>query len=186
MPAATPLSQRHTIVESHAAGESFVSIAERLGIAYDTVRTIHKRYRATGQIAPNYEACRHTEVRKAPAIYEQAVALKAAHPKWGAGLIGTVLAEAFAEADLPSERTLQRWFKRAGVQRPPQDRTPSQFVKRGKAAHEVWALDAKEEVQLADGSFVSWLTVTDEGSGAILATELFPPQTLDQGRSDAG
>jgi hypothetical protein len=137
-------------------------------------------------LAPNYDACGHRAVRKAAAIYEQAVALKAAHPKWGAGLIRTELADTFAPAQLPSDRTLPRWFKRAGVQKPPQDRAPRQFVKRGNAAHEVWALDAKEEVQLADGSYVSWLTVVDEGSGAILATMLFPPQTLDEGRSDAG
>jgi transposase len=186
MPAAIPVSQRRAIIESRAAGESFVSIAQRLGISYDTVRRIHKRYRATGQLAPNYEACGHREVRKAGAIYEQAIALKAAHPKWGAGLIRTELADGFAETHLPSERTLQRWFKRAGVQKPPQDRGPRQVVKRGKAAHEVWALDAKEEVQLADGSYVSWLTVVDEGSGAILATVLFPPQTLDEGGSAAG
>jgi len=186
MPAALSFVVRQEIIQRREAGESFVSIADRLQVSYEAVRKIYHQYRKTGQVTPAYERCRHLEVRKPAEVYEQAVALKAAHPKWGAGLIRTELADSFAAADLPSARTLQRWFKRAGVQQGAREHVPRQTIKRGKAAHEVWALDAKEEIQLADGTYVSWLTVTDEGSGAILDSVLFPPQTLDDGRSASG
>jgi hypothetical protein len=44
--------------------------------------------------------------------------------------------------------------------------------------HQVWAVDAKEQMRLKDGSAASWLVVTDEGSGAILDAQAFPPQKL--------
>jgi hypothetical protein len=44
--------------------------------------------------------------------------------------------------------------------------------------HEVWQADAVEKAKLADGHEASWLTVTDECSGAILATELSPPGAM--------
>jgi hypothetical protein len=121
-------------------------------------------------------------VRKEEAIYHRAVEMKREHPSWGAGLIWVELAEEFDEEALPSQRTLQRWFKRSGVQQPPSERRPHPFAQRGKRVHEVWAMDAKERMELADGSPASWLTVTDEASGAVLGTVLFPHQTLEQSR----
>jgi len=185
MPAALPIHQRQEIVERRQNGESFANIARTLAVSYDAVRNIYHRFMTTGRLMPSYENCCHTEVRRNLAIYVQAVALKQAHSGWGAGLIWTELAETFAEADLPSVRTLQRWFCRANLQKPPADRAPKPFVQRGKEPHAVWALDAKEEIQLADGSYVSWLTITDEGSGAMLDAILFPHSPMDKGRSPA-
>lgn len=150
------------------------------------MRKIYHRYQQHGHLEASYDKCRHQGIRHNPTVYERAIQLKQAHPKWGAGLIWVELAEEFDEVDLPSERTLQRWFKRGGVQNPAPERAPKPFAARGKQAHEVWAMDAKEQVELADGSFVSWLTVTDEGSGAILGAFLFPHQTLGADRPDVG
>lgn len=183
MPAATATRIREAIIKAWTGGESNARIARQQGLAYGTVRGVVKRYEATGQVEPNYEACRHTGVRKLGAIYEAAVSMKQAHPSWGAGIIWVELSEVFEEAHLPSPRTLQRWFKRAevGTNRR-RDQTHQPRVRRGQAVHEVWALDAKEAIALADGSRVSWLTISDEASGAILTAELFPPQALEPGR----
>lgn len=78
---------------------------------YETVRRIYHRYLQTGQLEPSYEKCRQQAIRSSEAVYERAIELKQAHPKWGAGLIWVELAADFAEADLPSQRTLQRWFR---------------------------------------------------------------------------
>lgn len=185
MPAALSMSERREIVSMREQGHSLQAIAEELGRNYETVRRIYHRYKQSGQLEANYEQCRHQIIRSREAVYQCAIQLKQAHPKWGAGLIWVELAEEFDEVDLPSERTLQRWFKRGGVQSPPPERAPKPFAPRGKRAHEVWAMDAKEQVELADGSFVSWLTVTDEGSGAILGAFLFPHQTLGNNRPGA-
>ena len=182
MPAATPIKQREEIVRRREQGESLADIARGMNLAYRTVRHVWRHYEKTGEVRPRYAGCVHTDIRKDPAIYEQAIALKRAHPRWGAGLIWVELVEIFGEADLPSERTLQRWFQRAGVARArPQVAVAEGNPQRGVEAHEVWAIDARAEMRLADGSYACWLGISDEGSGAVLTTALFPPAPLVRG-----
>lgn len=185
MPAALSIGERRQIVAMYEQGDSFSAIADELKRDYETVRKIYHRYQQSGQLEANYDKCGHQGIRSREAVYQRAIQLKQVHPKWGAGLIWVELAEEFDETDLPSERTLQRWFRGSGVQNPAPEHSPRPFSARGKRAHEVWAMDAKEQVKLADGSFVSWLTVTDEGSGAILGAFLFPHQTLGDNRPNA-
>ncbi len=154
-------------------------------VSYGMVRQHWKRYRDEGRIAAQYEGCGASGPHYDKALYEQAVALKAAHRGWW-WVIQVELAQEHEGEPLPSKRTLQRWFRREGVARPRPDRTVKPSVKRGQEAHAVWAMDAKEQTLLADGSYVSWLTITDEGSGAILAAVLFPPSSVDAGRAAGG
>lgn len=187
MPAATPVRIRRVIVERREAGESYAAISRDLAMPYITVRKVYQHYQQTGRLEANYDKCRPTGVRSELAIYEKAVALKQAHTGWGAGLIWVELAELFEESALPSIRTLQRWFHRAGiVSKGNPDKAQSMAVQRGTQAHEVWALDAKEQIQLGDGSYSSWLTISDEGSGAVLSVTLFPPQILVTSRPPTG
>lgn len=186
MPAALSMRERRQIVAMREQGHSFREIGEELNRDYETVRKIYHRYVQNGQLEASYDRCCQQDIRSNEAVYQRAIQLKQAHPKWGAGLIWVELVEEFDETELPSERTLQRWFRRGSVQNPAPERRPRPFGTRGKRSHEVWAMDAKEQVELGDGSFVSWLTVTDEGSGAILGAFLFPHQTLDEDRPDAG
>lgn len=186
MPAALSISERRKIIEMREQGNSFKAIALELNRDYEAVRKIYHRYVQSGELAPSYAKCSHSTIRKDETIYRRALEMKRNHPSWGAGIIWVELAEEFDEVQLPTPRTLQRWFKRGGVQNPPQERRPRPFPARGKRAHEVWAMDAKEQIELADGSFVSWLTVTDEGSGAIVGAFLFPPQALVDNRPPAG
>lgn len=185
MPSATPIATRREIVKRREAGEAFTRISQDLNVSYDAVRQIYQRYEQTGRLSPAYERCAHTEIRSDKAVYAAAIEMKREHPTWGAPLIWVELAETFEEDQLPSLRTLQRWFRRAGVQKPRPERVPKPPGKRGQTVHEVWAMDAKEQVALADGSYVSWLTVTDEASGAILSVTLFPPEAMDEPGPDA-
>jgi hypothetical protein len=184
MPAATPLGIRQEIVNRRQAGETYAAIGRELKVPYVTVRQVYGHYKKSGQLAPHYDRCRHTSVRSDPAVYEQAIQMKREHPSWGAGLIWVELAEHFAEADLPSLRTLQRWFRQAQVQIARREKRVSGAVYRGQQRHEVWAIDAKEQLRLADGSDASWLSITDEASGAILSAAFFPDQTLEQCPTD--
>jgi hypothetical protein len=174
MPAALAVSVREEIVRRRNAGETFQQIANELGVSYNASRRIWQQYEREGQIKPHYERCRPPSVRKGQALYEAAVALKQAHRSWGAGLIRLEMTERFAAEQLPSERTLQRWFRRAGVGSQTEVSRPRMAVNRGRQAHQVWAMDAKEQMRLADGSYASWLTITDEASGAVLSATLFP------------
>ncbi|MEP0764096.1 MAG: helix-turn-helix domain containing protein [Chloroflexota bacterium] len=182
MPAAHAITIRKEIVERRSGGESFRHIARTMGLSYDTVRAIWRHWESRGTLAANYEACRHKGPRKAAAVVEAALGLKRAHPRWGAGLIRVLLSEEFAAQDLPSERTLQRWWRQAGLGRTPSAQQSRPQVIRGKEVHEVWAIDAKEKMTLGDKSGASWLTISDEASGAILLADAFPPTALGRGR----
>ncbi len=75
---------------------------------------------------------------------------------------------------LPAERTLQRWFRRAGLAPAPPGRRPASSERRATAPHEIWEVDAAEEIRLGDGARASWLRVADAFTGAVLHTETFP------------
>ena len=186
MPAALPLPIRKEIVERRNRGENFRQIAREMDLSYDSVRAIWRHWETHGKLAPNYEACRQKGPRKPPAVVDRAIQMKREHPRWGAGLIRLLLSDEFEAQALPSERTLQRWFREAGVGRTPPTQRGSPHVKRGQAVHDVWAIDAKEMMTLADGSQASWLTISDEASGAIVHVAAFPPQALEPDRSPTG
>jgi transposase len=182
MPAALPLSMREEIVRRRQHGETFRQIARELKVSYAATRRIWARFTQEGDLKPHYDRCRPPEVRKAAELHKRAVELKESHPRWGAGLIRLELSEEFQSQELPSERTLQRWFRRAGVGPRRGDSQPRVKVKWGRVAHEVWAMDAKEQIRLDNGEYVSWLTITDEGSGAVLSATLFPHSPLGSTR----
>lgn len=183
MPAALPKPIRKEIVERRNRGETFRHIAREMGLSYDSVRAIWRHWEGQGKLTPNYEACRHTGPRKPRAVVERAVQMKREHSRWGAGLIRLLLSDEFEAHEVPSERSLQRWFRQAGVGRAPTTRRRTPYVTRGQDVHEVWAVDAKEKITLADRSQASWLTISDEASGAILHVAAFPPQALEPNRS---
>jgi hypothetical protein len=45
-------------------------------------------------------------------------------------------------------------------------------------AHDIWQMDAVEQLRLGSGDGVCWLRLVDEYSGAVLATTVFPPLPL--------
>lgn len=124
MPEALSMHIRQTIIERRSQGEPMTVIARELGIGYTTANKIWWQWKSTGDVAPQYEKCRTaaSRRRKPDAVYARALELRQAEPTWGAPLIRVCLAEEFTDADLPSVRTLQVWFRRAGVQRSPRVR----------------------------------------------------------------
>src|SRR5437763_1765721 len=58
-------------------------------------------------------------------------------------------------------------------------------TRRGRAGrpHQTWQIDAAELIPLRDRRLVCWLRIVDEATGAVLKTAVFPPRTLDPGRS---
>ena len=179
MPAAIAIEIRREILERHQGGDSLKTISQDLNMSYETVRKIWRHWRKYGKLTANYEQAKKRGTRRYQAVYEAALEMKREHPKWGAQLIQLKLDE--THEDIPSVRTLQRWFRQAGISRSPKTQQKrSDYVKRGQEAHQVWAVDAKERMKLADGSSACWLVVTDEASGAILGAKGFPPVALDK------
>lgn len=186
MPAALPFEVRAEIVRRRERRESLRSISQEMGLAYDTVRQIWQHWQTRGTLTPNYAACRHPGIRKPVAVYEAALALRRQHPRWGAVVIRLYLLDEFEADAVPGERTLQTWFRRASLSRCPPVRRRQAGVRRGQAVHDVWAVDAKAHLHLEDGSEASWLTISEEASGAILDSQVFPPRDLGAGGPEPG
>jgi transposase len=187
MPTPLPFPLRQQIVQRHQQGETLGAIAHDLHVPPATVRDWWHRFRDQGEagLQTHYDRCGPKEPKAGPVLHQAALTMKREHPTWGAGLIRLALAEPFAGQRLPHPRTLQRWFRAAGLQplraqRPPMER------QRGKEPHAVWEIDAKERLRLADGSGTSVLTVTDEASGALLGATPFPPVSLESGLPERG
>jgi hypothetical protein len=207
MPRALPLPVREQVVERHQKGETLRHIAlttsvgasGTVGIPYRTVLHCWRRFRLSGTagLAIHYDQCGPKERRYPQELVETALDLKRDHPSWGGGLIRLELPKKLAEKypnqpvasliSLPSVRTLQVWFKAAHLQPARATHPPVENKKeRGRKAHDVWQVDAKERMHLGDQSCTSTLAVTDEASGGLLGVTPFPPVSLDAGSDNRG
>lgn len=193
MPAALPFARRQQIIARHQQGESLRQIAQQLQLPPSTVRDWWLRFRDQGEagLQTHYDRCGPKGTKTAPVLHQAVLALRREHPSWGAGLIRLEVSKQFPDRPLPTVRQIQRWFVAAGLQ-PPRAKRPPVERQRGGEPHQVWQIDAKEQLLLADGTGTSVLTVTDEASGALLAAVPFPPVSLEPGghrggpASDAG
>ena len=177
MPRPLSVPLRQEIVRRRQQGLLLTQIAADLAIPYGTVRNIWRLYRRHDRegLAPDYRSCGRPVPPPIQELLRIACDLKREHPVWGAGLIRLQLRKHAHDRDLPSVRSLQLAFVRAGVNRPRRRRAAAVVVPQAVQPHEIWQVDAVENVPLATGQRICWLTVTDEASGAILATEVSPP-----------
>lgn len=176
MPKPIPVAIRRQIVERREQGERLNRLAEDLSMPYESVRKVWRLYRREGRIHPNYHACGKRGVKASQRVYRAAIWLKRQHPTWGAPLIRQVIHDKWTDEKVPHERSLQRWFVQAGLVVKKAKVEGQARLGRGKAPHNIWEMDSREAIQLANGEKVSWLLVSDEASGAILSGEVFPPR----------
>ena len=113
--------------------------------------------------------------RYAPLIYRAALWLKRCHPDWGAVLIQMSVQDRYKDVAVPSERTLQRWFKAKQLYKPKSRFPLLQSPPPAHQVHDTWQIDAKEKLHLGSGQKASYLSVVDEYSGALLKAAVFPP-----------
>jgi len=182
MPAPIPTPLRRLIRLRAGRGETAAAIARALRLSPRTVRHLLQRWRdPANPLEPAYKPGSGRPASDHP-LRARALALRQQHPTWGAGYIRVRLAEENETAALPSERTLQRWFRREGLSPAAGGRRPADGKSAGRAAasHDTWQMDAAEQLRTADGQGVSWLRLVDEHTGAFLGTSLFPPILLGQ------
>jgi hypothetical protein len=176
MPQALSQVLRQEIWQQRGKGKGSGAIAGDLGISRRSVTRILAR--GVEGLKPSYERCGRNGREYGEAVRTVAVTLKRAHPGWGAVVIQLELAKELGKTErLPKERTLQRWFRRAGVA-VKRERKPAGARPRGQRVHAVWEVDAKEQVTLGDHSRASVLMAVDEASGALVAATSFPPRAL--------
>jgi hypothetical protein len=180
MPAPLPLPVRQALWQRFLRGQSPTTIAQALGLAPRTVRHLLRRLRDGGPdaLAPTYRSPQVPPDPMTQQLHDQTIAWRREHPQWGSGLLRVFLLRDFPQATIPCTRTLQRWLEQAGLGPAPSGRRPSLDTPRAGHPHEVWQVDAAEQVRLRSGQRVSWLRMVDECSGAVLATAVFPPREM--------
>ena len=184
MPHPIPVPVRQLIVQRAAQGQNAGVIARSLGLVSRTVRQMLQRLRVQGPnaLTTSYPSRPYQHPPQFRALIEEALQLRRAHPTWGAGLVCVLLRRHCPADVIPTERTLQRWFRRAGLIPAPNGRRSGlSSYQRAPQPHDVWQMDAADQVALRNGRQVCWLRIADECSGAVLQTTVFPPGLLARG-----
>lgn len=187
---AISVPERQVILQRTGRGDPANAIAEDLGLKPDTVRRLIIRFNQAGAagINPDYSRCGTNQTRRADAdLLTTAMAMRCQHPTWGAGIIRVILAEQHPGLALPTSRTIQRAFAKAGLNPAPGGRRGGPGG-RAERPHETWQIDAADQMKLAGTGQASWLRIVDECTGAVLETAVFPPRPLEYraGGRDSG
>lgn len=171
------ISKRRQIVEEKESGKSLQEISIDLQVSYSTVKRIWQRYRKEGEkgLISKYANC-GPKRPKYYRLYRFSIALKRKYPHWGAPYIQTILAKRYPKLSMPSIRTMQLWFKKHRLSRPPVKRPAATEASVVESEHDCWQIDAKENIILPDGSKNCYLTTVDVRSGIALEVPVFPPQ----------
>ena len=181
MPAPVPVPIRQAIWALHQQGVSSADLADRFALTPRTVRGLIRRGHQRGAAGLAPDSTHPT--RPSPWLHparETALQLRREHPAWGAGMVRVWLRRSGVDS-LPSARQIQRWFAAEGLNPPPRGRRPPSARRQALTPHQTWQVDASERIALADGSEASWLRITDEFTGAVLLTAVFPPRLLELG-----
>lgn len=172
---AIEMGQREQLITLKQQGHSLEAIAQQLHLPLSSVRQLSARFKQQGHLKVSYANCGPKEARSDLLLQRASLWLKRHHPQWGAPLIRLKLLERYGAKRTPSVRTLQRWFVDQHLTRPRQQ-LQQPPIGQAKAAHNIWQVDAKENLLLLDGSPGCYLTITDEHSGAGLAALVSPPR----------
>lgn len=181
MPAPVPVPIRQAMFKRVQHGATATELSQIFGLFVRTVRNLLKRFRERGEegVTPDYHRLPQPPPPPSHPAFAPAVLLRQEHSQWGAGLIRAYLAKQGVQP-LPCVRTLQKWFRRAGLGPPPPGKRPASSANRATAPHQTWQVDAAEEIELGDGTRVCWLRIVDEFTGAVLHTAIFPPREVER------
>ena len=168
---------RLEVIRLRKAGYSLRKISSTLSISYQSVQTLCSRYSLNEEsgLAPRYSSCGRPGPKQTDLCFRAARWLKYLHPKWGAPFIRALLVLRYPDHRIASIRTLQRWFRQAGLNEPRLARPPS-VGRPPKASfvHQTWEIDAKERLVLSSGESACYLSIVDQYSGSLLSAHVFP------------
>jgi transposase len=180
MPArrATTVQQRQEIARLVAAGLTYHTIAEQVGVSYWAVRKWARRALTRGVHGLVTRPGRPRTgalSRWAPVVRYVVLRLKVQHPTWGAEYVRQRLqAHPAVHGPVPNAVTIWRYWRqfgpRLGVKRaPPQPKRP-----RSGIAHGVWQLDFKEAVPVDGVGLVTITQARDEHSRVQVLHQVHP------------
>lgn len=106
------------------------------------------------------------------------LSLRSKHQTWGSDRIHVDLVALYGSS-APSVRTLQRWYRQERYSEPKM-RHNEPCIGKSRAAHNIWQVDAKEQLILQDNQVACYLTFTDEFSGIWLGSVAFGYHRINQ------
>jgi transposase InsO family protein len=170
---ATTVSLREEFVLlAGAAGANMRALCRRFGISPTTGYKLLRRWRAEGAagLADRSRRPRASPRQTAPAIEAAILALRAAHPAWGPRKLRQGLVDSGATPPLPAASTIAAILRRNGCIDPAAAPTHTPWRRFARAApNELWQMDFKGHLPLADGTRCHPLTVLDDHSRFCLA-----------------
>jgi transposase len=149
MPRPVSVPVRRAMFRLWQQGQATRQIATSLDLPASTVRRLLRRFRRSG--LEGIPTAYHHPVAGATGpseMMEAALGMRQEHFTWGAGLIRVQLLREAPGQPVPSERTLQRWFARAGLSPTPAGRPPRASLARATVPHETWQMNAKEYIRI--------------------------------------
>ncbi len=184
---AKSLAIRQQIIALKKAGHTHLQIAEELQVGLGTVKNLWKKYLASGEsgFSTLYAHCGRRVAHKDEVSFRLVRLLKHLHPSWGIPLILVKVAEKYPCIPLRSARQYQRRVFAGSGKLPPPTLPPPTILDRSRIAHDGWQIDAKERFFMANGEETCYLTISDEGTGALLGAKAFPPRADRPGSSGA-
>ncbi|MCB0638770.1 MAG: helix-turn-helix domain-containing protein [Lewinella sp.] len=171
---------RTQIVRMCQSGKSAAAVSRELNLGYPGVAKVWRAYRFQGEQA--LEVGFHRCGRKS--AFDESIrhvidAKLKTNDQLGAPIIRSQLLKEGDFAHVPHERTIQRWWKAAGKNKP-RGRGATSSQPYARDPHETWQVDGKEDVRLADDSRTSYLSITDEDTCSFLRGHVFPLGLQDE------
>jgi len=180
----TMLSERaRFVLRAISKEESFAELCREFGISRACGYKWKRRFEERG-LKGLQDLSRRPKSGVTQVPYEittSIVALRQAHPKWGAKKIHSLLKKEFLE--IPSRRTIHRILRDCNLvtsRRQNRRRSVSErVVKKPLYPNHVWTVDFKGWWRTRDGKKVFPLTIRDEYSRYILAIDVLPHPSLE-------
>ena len=168
-----PYDYRKLIVKLRQSGKTYSSIASELGYSLKSIKRIWYAYQERGEeaLSTNYQ----NSGRKSPyppSLHEQINTVKDGDQ--GAPYVRSRLLSQNIVQPIPHERTIQRWWRDKGIERPKGN--PKRRSNWTDEPGHTYQIDGKGYITLKDSSQVSWIKVADEATGSDLVTTLFPSE----------
>ena len=175
----SPMSRRQEFIDARldARSLSMRALCAQFGISEKTGYKWWARFRAGGPaaLADASKAPKVPPHQLTPAVRDAILALREAHPTWGARKLRVVLQRTDPTTGWPAASTIQQVCKRAGLiparrrHAPKEAAWATTALTDAAAPNDVWATDFKGEFRLQPGPYCYPLTVTDLHSRLLLA-----------------
>ena len=177
------VEQRLKAVHEVLDGATVVDVAERYGVARQTVHTWLKNYSTNGMSGlvdktSKPGSCPH---QMGAVMEARIVELRRAHPRWGPQRILDQLAHD-RETDLPGRSSIYRCLVRHGLIDPQARKRRKSDYKRWERSRpmELWQMDIVGGVMLADGWKASIVSGIDDHSRFIVSAQWFAGRRPDR------